>query len=377
MRIAIDARYLMAEFSGIGNYSENLVRHLVAADPDNQYSIFVHQSYSRSLDLPDNAEVIPVPARPVSLYTLFSLGRAVRATGADILHSLFPVTPLFCQIPTLVTVHDLQALMVPEFTGHRILPLKRAYDIFYRWAYPRAIRQARYLIADSHSTRRDMASLIPESRSNTIVIYPGLDEKFGEPVDEVTLRQVNEKYQLPERFILYLGSTRPNKNLPAMIQAFHHMREQYEELKDFYFVLVVAADRFFEDCRRLIKKLRLQKRMRVYKQISELEKRCFYERASALFQVTKYEGFGLPVLEAQVCGLPVLCARHGALPEIAGEGAFVTSPDDQDEIARKMRQLLTDADVRDTLQKAGRRNVQRFTWVQTARSIKMMYDHLF
>jgi len=377
MRIALDARYLSKEFSGIGNYCEYLVRNLVPADPENHYSIFVHQSFDRDLDLPQNAEVIPAPARPVSFYTLLRMGRAVRETKAGIFHSLFPITPLFLNIPMAVTVHDLQALTVPEFTGQRASLIRRAYDVFYRWTYPRSIRSARFLITDSHATRREMAAAIPESRANTIVIYPGLDQTFGEPVDEIAVRQVAEKYQLPASYVLYLGSTRPNKNLPNMIRAFHSMRESRGDLHDLHFVLVVSADRFFEESRRVIKELRLQKRMRVYGQISELEKRCFYDRSSGLFLATKYEGFGIPLLEAQACGVPVLAANHASLPEIANGSALLADPDDVEDIAEKLYRLLTDADLRATLISAGKENAKRFDWARTAQAIRDMYHHLF
>ena len=376
MRIAMDARYLSKEFSGIGNYCENLIRHLVPLDPENQYSSFVHESFDRDLDLPDNAEIIPSRSRPVSLHTLFGFGRAVSDTGADLLHSLFPIAPLFLKIPSIVTVHDLQALIVPEFTGRRFFLAKKAYDLFYRWTYPRTIRRARWLIADSYATRRDLGRLIPESRSNTMVVYSGLDPSVAEPVNEAILDQVAEKYKLPERYVLYIGSTRPNKNLPNMIQAFHFLREKREDMKDLFFVLVVAADRFFEDSRKIIRKRRLQKRMRVYKQISEREKLCFFAQAEALMLVTKYEGFGLPLIEAQTCGVPVLAGNHASLPEIANDTALLVDPDNPRQIANQLHRLLTDTELRRDLVEKGRVNAARFRWEKAAQAIRDMYHHL-
>lgn len=377
MRIAIDARYLSAEYSGIGNYSENLLRRLVPADPENRYSIFVHDSFNRDLPLPDNAELIPCHARPVSVHTLTGFGAAVRATGADILHSFFPITPLFCRLPTIVTVHDLQALLAPGFTGRRPWPVQRGYDLFYRWVYPRSLRSARWLIAVSHATKRDMARIVPETRSNTLVIYEGVDPSYGEPIDETTVQEVAKRYDLPERFVLYIGSTRPNKNLPNMIRAFDRMRERYDDIRDVYFVLVVNADRFFDESRRLIKRLKLQKRMRVFQQVGEIEKRSFYARASALYFVTKNEGFGLPLLEAQASGLPALVADHASLPEIAAGSALLADPDSPGDIARRLRRVLTDSATRSNLVAAGRENVKRFDWNRAASQVRDMYHYLF
>ena len=377
MRIAIDARYLSREFSGIATHSENVVRHVVSLDPDNQYIIFVHQSFNRALDLPDNAEVIQAPGRPVSLFTLFQMGRLVREVRADIFHALFPVTPLFLKVPTIVTVHDLQALVMPEFSGRRFYPLQKAYELFYHTVYPSSIRRARYLIAVSHATRREMAFLIPETMANTIVIYPGIDPDFGAPVDEETLRQTVARYMLPERFALYIGNTRPNKNLPGMIRAFARMIAERDGMEDLRFVLVVQEDRFFEESRRLIRRLALESRIRICGQISEVEKRCFYDRASALFLATRHEGFGHPLIEAQACGLPVLAGNHASLPEIANQTALLCDTQDERNMADNLFRILTDEPLRQRLIEGGRKNIQRFRWDECARNIVDMYHHLF
>ena len=117
------------------------------------------------------------------------------------------------RVPSIVTVHDLQPLLVPEFTGHRFFLLKRAYDIFYRWIYPRSIRNARWVTCDSHATKRDMWRLIPESRANSITIYPALEDGFAKSVEDNTIAEAQKKYELPERFIMYIGSTRPEQEL--------------------------------------------------------------------------------------------------------------------------------------------------------------------
>ena len=155
------------------------------------------------------------------------------------------------------------------------------------------------------------------------------------------------------------------------------MRERYDGVDDVFFVMVVTPDRFFDDARRQIKRLRLQKRMRIYRQISETEKRCFYARCLGLYFVSKNEGFGIPVLEAQACGVPALISNHASLPEIAGGGAFMVNPDDPEEIARRLRRMITDTDTRARVIEAGKRNVERFSWERAARQISDMYNYLF
>jgi len=143
MRIAIDARYLRAECSGIGVYSEGLLKALGRLDQSNEYFVFVHSSYREDLELPDNFQVIEDYARPVSGRTMVSLHRPIEKLQPDALHSLFPLAPVFWKGKLGLTVHDLQPLVDPDFTGMRSPVRRFGYDMFYRLAYPFNMRRAR------------------------------------------------------------------------------------------------------------------------------------------------------------------------------------------------------------------------------------------
>jgi len=377
MRIAIDARYLSSEYSGIGQYSEDFLTHLTAVDSENEYVVFVHPSYKRELPLGENFTVRKFNARPVSLATLLQFGSAVRAEKADLLHSLFPLTPLFYRGPLLVTIHDLQALLVPEFTGLRPWPIRKAYDLFYWWTYPASVKRARYIVAVSEATRQDIARVFPRSADRVIVVHEGVHaDELAECPPEL-LDQTRVRYGLPEQYLLYVGSTRPNKNIPTMIRAYAEAIRDNPALSDVLLVLVVTPDRFFADCSKLIRALKIHERVQIYRNITPEEKKAFYHGSRALYMVTKYEGFGLPLLEAQACSVPVLAASHASLPEVGGDSALFVDPDNPQAIAEGLARILTEEALRQDLIEKGRRNLKRFHWEKTIKTYVQIYNHLF
>lgn len=377
MRIVIDARYLNGEHSGIAQHTERFLTHLAAQDPENVYVVFVHPNYKENLALGENFTIKHFDARPVSLATLLRFGHVVRREKPALLHSLFPLTPLFYRGPLLVTVYDLQALLVPEFTGRRSQPIRRAYDWFYWWTYPMAVRRARYIISVSEATRRDIARVFPHHADKVIVVHSGIDVETLTACPSEELQRVRSRYGLPDRYLLYIGSTRPNKNLPTMIRAFALATRNFPALEGVSLVMVVTPDRFFPECRKLIQTLKIGERVQIYRNITEDEKRAFYHGSLGLFLVTKFEGFGLPLLEAQACSVPVLAGRHSALPEIGGDSALFVDPDDPEAIAQGLNRIVADESMRQNLVEEGRRNVQRFPWRKTVQTVTQIYNHLF
>jgi len=377
MRIVIDARYLMGEYSGISQYSEDFLSYLAAEDQQNEYVVYVHPNYRCQLPLGENFTVKKFNARPISLATVFQFGQVVRQERPDVLHSLFPITPVFYRGPLLVTIYDLQALLVPEFTGQRAWPIRKAYDLFYWWAYPRTVRRARYIVTVSEATRRDIARVFPRCADRTIVVHSGINATELMACPPEFVEQTRERYGLPDRYLLYIGSTRPNKNLPMMIRAYAQALQEDPALRDIYLVLVLSPDRFFAGCSKLIRTLKLSERVQIHRSINNEEKKAFYYGCRAVYLVTKYEGFGLPLLEAQACGAPVLAANHAALPEIGGESALFVNPDSLEEITAGLRRILTDEALRRELIEKGRQNLKRFRWERAVKTVVQIYNHLF
>ncbi|MBN1903068.1 glycosyltransferase family 4 protein [Candidatus Sumerlaeota bacterium] len=376
MRIVIDARYLTREYSGIRIFTERLLEHLALQDKINEYFCLVQPDYTRPIALGDNFHLIKYNARPLSLKTVFSLHRGVKLLKPDFFHVLFPLMPVFYKGKLLIHVHDLQPLMMKEWTGGRILPLKKIYEIFYWWIYPHTFRKASWIVAVSQATKDALSEIMPELAEKTIVIHSGIDLDKGELRNNNIMETLRERYHIPPRYILYVGSTRPNKNIPVMLQAFSRLKDVDPSLSDVAFVLVLTRDRFIADIMRVVKDRNLESGIRILEPVGQAEKHALYQNAQLLFFATRFEGFGFPLLEAQSYGAPVVASNCHALPEIAGDSAYLVDPGNVESLTEALRRVLTDQPLREDLINKGKQNILNFSWERTASQVLEIYNHL-
>jgi len=377
MNILLDARYLSNRYSGIATYSESLVDSLATLDQENQYLVLVHDRFKGHLEVGENFEILRHPARPVSLRTLFTLDRACTGRKIDVYHSLFPLAPLWSPAPVLLTLHDLQPFWDPDYSGRRPRWMRFAYDTFYRWVYPATLRLARWIVVDSEATRQGVRELFPELVEKAIVVPLGLDEDATIPPSQKDVERIRNRHRLECPYLLYYGSTRPNKNLPRLVRAFSLMRRLHPEQAQVQLVLVVQTDRFFEDVQSVIRKENVASAVRVLQPVSDFERKALLTGARVFCFPSMYEGFGIPVLEAQAVGTPVLASTSAALPETGGDGALYVDPKDTDAMAEGVWRLLSDETLRKTLVEKGRSNARRFSWRETAGQTLDIYKRLF
>ncbi len=374
MRIAIDARYLTESYSGVSRYSENLLTNLSRLDCENKYFVFVHRSFNRRLKVGENFKIIRAPGRPMSLWTFFSFGRLVRRQNCDFLHCLAPIAPLFGVPRKILTIHDIRPFNLEETNYRSVFGQNYLASLIYRITFPKIITSAQWLITVSHATRERLMEIFPETRHDMLAIHSGVSESFFVPPEATISQMVVKKLDLPQRFVLYLGSAQPNKNLPMMISAFHQVCKKYpDKCKALKFIFVVGGDRRFHECTRLIRQLDMQDQVLTLGPITEEENRVLLGRARLLFSVTSGEGFGFPILEAQAAGLPVLAADDAATPEVAGSAALLVDPNDFEAVTENLAKLLFDEDLRKQLSVAGIENARQFNWEKTAERILELY----
>lgn len=375
MKIVIDARYLDGSFSGIGTYSASLIEHIAQVDQENEYIIIVRPKFRGMLDVGENFRFLSYGPPPVSLATLFRLGQFVDSLKPDLLHSLYPIAPLTMNTPLAVTVHDMQPFHDPDFSGRRPLPLQWGYNLFYRSIYPAVMRRAKWILTVSYHTRDSVAEMFPSLTPKLFVTQSGIESPvFDPPLDSgaAALQQLG----IEKPYILYYGSTRPNKNLPMAIKAFSlYLRESGDEQTNF--VMILKRDRFFRDIERAMRSEGVQKRVIVRDQIPREQQRALLANAELFCLPSKYEGFGFPALEAMAAGVPVLAGKSGALPEICGDAAEMVDPDDEKSIAEGIRKLLNSQDRRQILIEKGKARAQKFDWGSCAEKVRDVYRLLF
>lgn len=375
MHIGIDARFLGAQSYGLAQYSENLLLALSRQDSKNHYTVFVNAGLKRRPRLGQNFRLIPIRGRPLSARGLLRFSLALRRERPDLLHVHFPLTPMGIDIPTLITVHDI----VPFRRSASVSAGASFWDrVGMFFLYPRTMRKARWILCVSNATRNKLVEIFPDTFHKTIVRVSGVDELYRTPTEESTAELIRTRLELPENYILYSGSMGEDKNIPRMVQAFAALRQREPRAGGWRFLLDITGDASG------LKRLQTQLRpfdpgdsVRLLIDLTPEERRLLFERTRLLLILSKEEGFGAPVLKAQLLGVPVVAANSGALPEVSGKGAMLVNPDDTEAVVGALSRALFDEPLRQDLVEQGHRNVKRYSWDDTARQVKQYYELLF
>ncbi len=384
MRIGIDA-LSVGNRSGSGVYTRKLVENLLAIDRQNEYVILWPEGLAR-LPVPraSNAMVIRVRsfnpiARSIRSRLAFSPA-GTRQFKLDIFHFPASVGPFLGPFEafalvlgasargrarTVVTVHDLSFLCHPECFGF----FRRQY---YRAAVGRGAQLADAVIADSTSTRADLIELAGLPPERVCVVPLGVDPELRPVRDERVLRSVREKYSLPAQFLLFIGTIEPRKNIERVIESFASIADRIPHH------LVIAGRKGWKylDVFRTVNRLQLRSRVHFTGRIEEPDVDALYALADIFVWPSLYEGFGLPVIEAMACGVPVVTSNTSSLPEVAGNAALTVDPVSTDEIAQAIMRILNDAPLRGELIARGFVRASELTWRRTAASTLLVYEQL-
>jgi glycosyltransferase involved in cell wall biosynthesis len=372
MRIGIDYTAAVRQMGGIGRYTRNLIRALAEIDQNGEYVLWVAGG-RRGLDDSDwppnfHLRTIPLSDRWVNLLwqrMRIPLPIESMVGHLDVFHSPdFVLPPTRSAARTLVTVHDLSFLRVPEC----FVPSFREY---LKAAVRRSVARADAILADSESTRADLRELLGVSDERIAVVYPGVEARFRPIRETSVLEVVQRKYVLPERFILGVGTLQPRKNFTGLIDAFSRLMEP-----DLQLVLAGGVGWLHEPILETISQRHLQDRVRLLGFVDDHDLPALYSLATVFAFPSWYEGFGLPVLEAMACGTPVVTANNSALPEVAGNAALMVDAASPQELADALHVALVDEVRREELATAGFGHARQFTWERAAAQLQRCYEEL-
>ncbi len=348
MHIGIDAsRATLAKRTCTEAYSLALIRALLALKAPHSWELYLRDEPLRDLfGTPQPPPILTIIHQP-RLWTHLGLSQALHRKRPDCLFIPAHVLPLYHPCPSVVTVHDLGYLHFPQSHPFR----QRLYlDLSTRFS----ARFATSLIADSEATRNDLISYYGTPEEKIAVVYPGYDTSL-KPIRHPNGRwPVRQKYNLPERFILHVGTLQPRKNLEMLIEAYDPSQVS----------LVLAgrrgwlADTIYEKGK--------AKGVLFLDYVDNEDLAALYSMAVACVAPSLYEGFGFPILEAMACGTAVICSNGGSLPEVAGEAALVLPARDPQAWAEAIRRVVTDENIRRELIMKGYRNTARFSWQKAA-----------
>jgi glycosyltransferase involved in cell wall biosynthesis len=370
LRIVIDTRRLR-DF-GIGTYIRNLIRALARLDEDNRYFLVSYPADSQDLGpLPPNFEVALYARSDSAVFDQVAFPLFLRRFNADVYHVPLNVVSLLMPKPFVVTVHDMSSLLYETAPGRQ----RR----FRRYQFRRGLERAARVIAVSNATRRDIEDLFGTPPRKISQIYNAPDPKFleGRPAHGDAGRQlILDRYQIHYPFLLYAGTIRPQKNIPRLVEAFAVLRGELEghpSYRDLRLIIIGDEISRHPAVRRTVIQTRMEPFVRFLGFVPFDTLRTFYSAASAFAFPSLYEGFGLPPLEAMASGTPVVTSNISSLPEVVGNAAVLVNPENVFEIAKGLREVLTNESLRATLTERGLEQARRFSWESTARQVLEIY----
>ncbi len=371
--IAIDYSAALTQGGGIGRYTRELIAALARDDLETLYVLFAAQQ------TPSSVPALPGPnfrwaTTRLSTEWLARLWHRARLplhverwTGPiSLLHSPdFTLPPVRRGTRTLLTVHDLSFVRTPEAAT----PGLRAY---LNAAVPRSVRHADHVLADSLATRQDLIELYQTPPGKISVLYSGVDQRFRPITDRLALQQVRDRYEIGDvPFVLSVGTIQPRKNYERLIEAFR--RSAISDLQ-----LVIAGGKGWLDhsIYQQVSAAGMEDRIRFVGFVEDGDLPALYSAAHVFAFPSLYEGFGLPVLEAMACGVPVITSNVSSLPEVVGDAAVSIDPFDVDALAQALERVTHDTVLRRRLAQQGLERASQFTWENAARQLREHYRTL-
>jgi glycosyltransferase involved in cell wall biosynthesis len=367
-RIAINAHLLGTEEgyrrAGVSRYVHNLLTHVLREDPEGDYTVFVGGRCALSLSgklkparLPTNRPLVRIAweqaCQPLQL---------VRE-GIALLHSPVNVQPVFLPCKGVVTVTDLSFMTFPQ-------AFRMGRRLYQRWFTRWSVRHADRVIAISKTTAQDVVQLFDVPADKVSVVLPGVDARYQPIGDRERVTQFRRLRDLTDRFVLFVGTLEPRKNLLTLLQAYAAFRRAGGGYK---LALVGGRGWLYEPILAAIDELDLRGDVVLPGFVAEEELPLWYNAAEAFFYPSLYEGFGLPPLEAMACGTPVVVSDASSLPEVVGDAGLLLDPNDSQPWAEALERLWRDAAYREDLASQGLRRARRFSWSRMARETIAAY----
>lgn len=350
-RMGIDRR------TGTENYSNQIIRGLIHTDADWRWRLYLNADEPPAGLPPGSVEVRAIPSR--RLWTHLRLSREMLVNKPDLLFVPSHVIPLV-HPSSIVTIHDLGYLHVPEAHPPR---QRRMLDLTTRWS----ARVARHIIVPSIRTRDDLVSTYGTAPGKISVVYHGVNPRFRH-TNAADQERVAVSYGLHRPYVLVVGTVQPRKNLPALASAMAALNAEYD--------LVIAGKRgWMAD--QVIAGLTasgLGDRLRLLDYVPDDDLPALYAGADLFVQPSRFEGFGMPVIEAMAAGAPVLSASGSSLTEVAGDGARFFDPDDPPSLINALDSLLGSEHERRALIERGLRWSRPFTWERAARKTRIILE---
>lgn len=364
MKIAFDGKRFFNNSSGLGNYSRDLVRILATYFPEDHYVLFNESQSEKGKDILKIPNVSFVETSKGNFSRQFKMGKDAQNSDADIFHGLSGELPLkwtHKPIKKIVTIHDLIFMRFPQY-----------YSFFDRmihfWKFKKATVQADLIIAISAQTKLDIIKFLKVPEEKIKVVYQGCHHAFKEDQTEEFLTSIKEKYQLPKRFVLNVGTIEERKNLLNIVKAI--------DGTEIPLIVIGRKTKYFNKVQKYLKKNKLESQVQFLKNISMEELAAVYKLADLFVYPSFFEGFGIPVIEALFSKTPVITSNLSCLPEAGGEDSVYIDPHNVEDIKAKILFLWNNESERKRRAEKSFEFVQKFNDEEISKNLQSVYQEV-
>ncbi len=373
MRIAINTRFLLPNrLEGMGWYTHELVRRLVARHPEHEYLFLFDRAFDPQFVYSDRVTpraVFPPARHPLLFYLWFehAVPRQLRQWKADVFFSPDNFLSLTTPTPTLLTIHDIIPLQTPEQVT------RWEYRQYYQYFSPKFIARADHILTISEHVKQCIQAMCGTDPNKITVAYNGCRATFV-PLTAAEKQVARDKFSEGKPYFFYTGAIHPRKNIPRLVRAFDQFKANTGAP-----ALLLLGGRFLWDNSEVstaIKASPYQADIRLLGYVPEDDLPSLMGAATALAYPSLNEGFGLPVLEAMHAEVPVLTSNTTSLPEVAGNAALLVDPYSEQQIADGLAQLYNDIDLGQNLVEKGRLQREKFSWDTAADTLMARLEHL-
>ena len=374
--IGLDATSLSIYGKGVSRHQHNLIKSLVRIDKKNRYYVFLNKKNTLP-DLPkqENFHYLSLYIPKRIIWDQFQIPAAARKYKLDIYHSILDTLPIFCKLKFVLGVAEIPDYRIESARKDKRISLYTRLSQGYNMVFFRSsLRKAKLIIAISNSTKDDLICRYGVDHNKIRVLYLAPDEQFCASNDERNLLNTKKKYNAEAGYVLHISSSDPRDNTPAVIRAYQRARCASKIPQK----LIIGGNVDIKESglEELIRESNLKNNIIFTGRLPEKELVALYQAADLFIDPSLYEGFGLQVIEAMSCGVPVITSNLTSLPEIVGDAGILLDPADIAGLASALVRVLTDAGLCSLMRQKSLQRAKFFSWDKTARETLAIYDEL-
>lgn len=379
MKIAIEGQRLFrTKKHGMDMVVLELINELQKIDHENEYVVFVKPDEDKeTLKETANFKIVELAGGPYPTWEQFALPKAAKKEGCDILHCTSNTAPINPGMPLIITLHDIIYLEGISIFKKGGTWYQKFGNMYRRYVVPAVVKKSDKIITVSNFEKNRIKEFfgLPQLDKSLVAIYNGVTEHFAPVTDKAELKRVKEKYKLPDRYFFFLGNTDPKKNTPGVLKAFSDYLKKTKE--DVYLVMLDYEKQALNSILSDINAPELIDRIILTGYVVNSDLPSIYNQCEIFLYPSLRESFGIPMLEAMRCGVPVITSNTSSMPEVSGNAAYIVDPYKPEEITNAIIEINTNKQLRDELVAKGLKQAEKFSWKNMAKEVLELYKEVY